>query len=436
MTEEIEEKLKGKGLELNIDIKIIDWQVDACVAIMQKRDVIVNVPTGGGKTICYRSFCYMRTETVLVVSPLVSLMNDLVGSDAKWGIDSCCLSADSCRNRPELLDEIMAGVYQIVYMCPEYICGTNTGFMRLMGLRKKPSVFAKRLGLIVVDESVLINIHRDEFRPKYANISLLRTFLPKLPVLAMSATLPDHILAYVHTSLDLAKPCGLIRVSVDRPNIFLSAKVIKQTKATFTDLDFLIPKPAELQAPSDIFKTIIFVDSGPDRTYPDMIVDYSTVLSSERRNQVISEFKIASGGVRILVVTEAAAMGVDIPDVRRVIQWGLYSWVTLLTLWQRLGRGARNPFLRAGGIIFYTKPLIITPDDRNTVLKLLSSMNPTADQQADILDLVVACDMGIVKKQYRTLTAEQNSSGMVQPANPLGRYISTEVMLLDGINLT
>ena len=134
---------------------------------------------------------------------------------------------------------------------------------------------------------------------------------------------------------------------------------MRSTLTSYQDLNYLIPKANKCQNPTDIPKTIVFVDNrksvwsltthllqlaedefgGVDEFSDPVVADYSTILSQEHRDAVLQDF--AAGYIRILVCTEAAGMGVDIPDVRRVIQWGVPNFINLSTLWQRMGRAGR-----------------------------------------------------------------------------------------------
>ncbi|KAF8438216.1 P-loop containing nucleoside triphosphate hydrolase protein [Kalaharituber pfeilii] len=411
----IEEALMNRAMARNIHITIKDWQIDSCGQVLATQDCIVNVRTGGGKTLCYRLPAIINLDQcILVIVPLLALMEDLVTSNKKWGINSCHICADTVRENPQLIGSIVGGNYQVVYMCPEFAHADNVDFQRIVGYRgNKQSIFKNQLGLIVVDECHLVYAW-NEFRPKYVNIGLLYAFFRKVPIMVMSATLPPHIMAYIHRSLRLAKPASLIQMSVNRPNIYLCSRMIQKNKKTFEDLAFLIPN--HLASTLDIPKTIVFVDSKPDvckvtnflisklpaalRNRQDIVMDYSIIHSTERRSQVLDQFREDSEH-RILVVTEAAAMGVDIPDVVRVVQWGLTSWVNMLTLWQRLGRMGRDPRIQAVGIIFYTKPLLVKATENSPFIGARLSAEHEDAKQA--LDMAIASDMGQLKETMNGL---------------------------------
>lgn len=178
----------------------------------------------------------------------------------------------------------------------------------------------------------------------------------------------------------------LIRNMIDRPNIYLARRQISN-QSTFADLDFIMPNYAcDIKL---IPKTMIFVDSRPavciltdyllfrlvvawgrsaegnpasrdrdrdsDRPPEDVVADYSTILSEERRVEVLEKFRL--GTCRVIVCTDAAGMGIDIRDVQRVIQWKVTSILNLSSYFQRAGRAGRDPSCKSVAILFHQASL-------------------------------------------------------------------------------
>ena len=165
-----------------------------------------------------------------------------------------------------------------------------------------------------------------------------------------------HVGKYVHKSLEMTKPTRLIKRCVDRPNIYFHHIGIRNA-SVFSDLDWLVPKG--IWDGQVIPKTMVFVDSLPGACaivdhliarvkkewkgerlpHRDLICDFSTALSVERREQILTSFQ--EGNNRLLVCTEACGMGLDIGDVVRVIQWKATKLLNLATFFQRAGRAGR-----------------------------------------------------------------------------------------------
>ena len=223
---------------------------------------------------------------------------------------------------------------------------------------------------------------RRKFRKQYVGLEIVRSFFPGIPILTLSATSPPHVRQRVHYTLGMARPTTLIEQSVDRPNIFLSVYTIRNTITSFLDLEYLVPKGA--QNPLEIPKTVVFVDNrktvwelttylleliggiwGDNPDFDDLVADYSTVLSQQHRDAVLEDFN--EGHIRILVCTEAAGMGVDIPDISRVIQWGIPNFVNLSTLWQRMGRAGRKKDMQTVFSLWVQKSLKIKPGHSSNI---------------------------------------------------------------------
>ena len=193
----------------------------------------------------------------------------------------------------------------------------------------------------------------------------------------LTATLAPHVALYVHKSLSLMKDTCLVRRCVDRRNIFLARRAIHNS-SSYEELEFVLPKTIRsLDDIPNIIKTMIFLDSrlavckvtdhlllrlkakladqGNQELPTDVIGDFSMALSLERREELLEKFR--RGECRILVATEGAGMGIDIPDVQRVIQWQCTKILNIATYYQRAGRAGRSHDLQSVSILFYQQSL-------------------------------------------------------------------------------
>ena len=181
-----------------------------------------------------------------------------------------------------------------------------------------------------------------------------------------------HVGKYVHKSLEMTRPTRLIKRCVDRPNIYFHRVGIRNA-SVFSDLDWLIPK--NLVDSQVIPKTMVFIDSLPGACamvdhliarvkkewsgdcppHRDLVCDFSTALSMERREQILTSFR--DGNNRLLVCTEACGMGLDIGDVVRVIQWKATKLLNLATFFQRAGRAGRINSNQTVAILYHQESL-------------------------------------------------------------------------------
>ena len=266
---------------------------------------------------------------------------------------------------------------------------------------------------------------RHVFRPQYSRLGVLRTLFPNTPIMALSATLCPHVLLYTQRALKLNTPTGLIKRSIDRPNIYLHCIPISHSVASRRDLLFLVPPTTTANNIYNLPKTMVFMDSRvavcetttmlirqlpPRFRSADIICDYSTVLSEKRRQVVMERF--TQGTCRILVCTEAAGMGVDISDIVRVIQWTIPRHVNLANFWQRAGRCGRNRNISGIAILFYNKVQCI-PQGIQHPLDIFceSATGPNVNQILKEIQAFDAGEFGNRKKSENIVTQNDRVFG-------------------------
>lgn len=238
-------------------------------------------------------------------------------------------------------------------------------------------------------------------------LGLLRIFFPKVPFLGLSATVPQHIRGFIHTTLRFPKPCEMIQRSINRANICLMAYRIHGTLKSFEDLHFLIPHPLA-QGYREIPKTMVFVDGLGEacdmstalsqrlpkdlwEEYEELVLEYSTGITAERRQYNLERF--IEGTCRIMVCTEACGMGLDVPDIERVIQWRLTQRCNLSTMYQRFGRAGRKPNIQCVGMLYYSSSAEI--NDRHSQEARIFQRGWDDGQYGTVVQEIVRFDMGL-----------------------------------------
>ncbi|KAF8867590.1 P-loop containing nucleoside triphosphate hydrolase protein, partial [Infundibulicybe gibba] len=213
------------------------------------------------------------------------------------------------------------------------------------------SEMANRILSVVVDEAHVISHWGSGFRKKYGSLGVLRALLPKgTPIVAMSATLSPRVRRDLLSKLQYGNDYVNINLGNDRQNVSIVIRAIQNNMNTYSDLDFLIPDGTS--EVTQIPKTFIYADNIgvgveiEDRLYEccdarirglGIIRPYNAAYSAEYRARVMQLFK--DGDIRILICTDAAGMGCNIPDVDVVVQWKLPASVSSFV--QRAGRAAR-----------------------------------------------------------------------------------------------
>ena len=347
------------------------WQAAVAHEILKRKDDVLKAGTGSGKTLAFQAVCLLKpNKCVLVVSPLNALMGDQVSRAVSLGITAACVNAETLAEDRGLLARIRDGGYQMTIVSAESTDVSDENWKKITGKADKPTEFSKRLIAIVIDEAHLVRDWK-EFRPYYRNLGILRVRWRRVPILACSGTLPTYYLHYLHKSMGMHMRTILCELDTDRPNItMVTAPIPTGEVASRKTLEWLVPdelrnlRPEDDYDYTDIPKTIVFVDNkmlcchlttqlllllpewmragGPDSNAPAflMIREYHADISPCGRALRMESFR--SGVTRLLIATDAVGMGVDIPDVHRVIQWKIPRHLSICGLYQRFGRAGRN----------------------------------------------------------------------------------------------
>jgi superfamily II DNA/RNA helicase len=321
-----------------------------------------------------------------------------VNSAQALDITAVAICRDNVKSNPGIIDAVCRGDYQLVLVQPEFCVKNNPDFLRLTA---EGSPFRRRIVGIVGDEIHLAHAWRT-FRERWANLGAIRPMIPGIPVMALSATLTPYVRRFVHRSFDLMAQTSFIHRSIDRPNIYLHTRLTECTLRDFKELHWLVPKA--IRHPADIHPTIIFIDSRGGchkacsefwnldcipsewkERYPWTFYEVSTVLSSRKRTQVMAAFR--AGLVRLLFATEVAGMGIDFPNVKRVIQWQVTPTLTAASLWQRFGRAARSPTVMGVAILYHTKNALVAPTS-DPISRLRTDPAEAPEDVQAILDMI------------------------------------------------
>ncbi|KAI6142460.1 P-loop containing nucleoside triphosphate hydrolase protein, partial [Pisolithus tinctorius] len=378
------------------------WQVQTTQAVLHgNQDVVSISATGSGKTLTFWMPLLFRSQGVqIVIAPLNILGTQNVHSLQKFRIPAIALTGETATH--ENFKAIEEGQYRVIMTNPETLMKEGGGFESLW----KNNSFASRIVSIVWDEAHCISRWGD-FRPEYKLAGRLRYFIPSsIPYFVTSATLPTTVLDDIKDILQLRKQTAYIHRSNDRPNIHLSVREIQHPLHSFLDLGFLIPNnpPHGWKPP----KFLIFFDNISESL---RVTWFNAEMTPEFREE--HTIQLAEGDVLFgLCCTDSFGMGIDLPDIKLVIQWQMTR--DLCSLWQRLGRGARNPNLQATAVIFVESKFF----DRNRLKKAENKEKRAlkeAEKKRSAMD--VAKNQPVPKKTRTMGFGDGNCSG--RPAEPL-----------------
>ncbi|KAJ7848102.1 P-loop containing nucleoside triphosphate hydrolase protein [Mycena leptocephala] len=340
--------------KFNWDHDVHPYQLLGIEAQLQMRDALVHAGTGMGKTTIAagpHAHATSAGKVTLMISPLIALHDEQVETFRdEFKLKAMAVNSSNGGCKPEVLEQIVQGEYQIVLISPEMALSRR--FIRHV---LRSSEFGRRVLSVVVDEAHVVSHWGASFRKKYGTLGMLRAFLPRgTPVVALSATLPARIRNDVLSKLQFSKDYVNIDVGNDRPNVSLVVRPIQHRLNTYADLDFVVEG---IKSRKGIKKTFIYADNiatgveiidhltsllPPElrdvvQGYDAPFRPYNAALSKEYRKKAMSLFK--EGHVRILVCTDAAGMGCNIPDIDVVVQWKLPASMSIFI--QRAGRAGR-----------------------------------------------------------------------------------------------
>lgn len=298
-------------------------------AVLQRKDVLAVLPTGGGKSLCYQYPAVHFQQLVIVISPLIALMKDQVMSLCRHGIPAGCLhSGQSDDEKREVFAELNKGGAFVLYLSPER--AQKEGFQKWVQLRP--------IALFAVDEAHCVSQWGHDFREEYAQLNILKKLCPQVPVLALTASATPTVLDDIAKNLALHRPERLVR-GFYRPNLFYQVELCENEE---TKLEYL------LQSIKQTPEGRIIVYCGTRKITESTaallakkfkkVGYYHAGLSAEVRTQTQEAY--ARSELRILVATNAFGMGIDQPDVRLVVHYQIPANID--SLYQEMGRGGRD----------------------------------------------------------------------------------------------
>jgi ATP-dependent DNA helicase RecQ len=315
--------------------------------VLADRDVLCVMPTGAGKSLCYQLPAVIRGGLTIVVSPLISLMEDQVQQLRDEGICASMINSSlSVAQQRQVMQELQSGFNGLLYVAPE----------RFSAPAFREAVQKLKVSLFAVDEAHCISQWGHDFRPEYSMLGDVRRWLGSPPAIALTATATEEVRADILQRLELREP-RIVVTGFDRPNlVYESRRTASVAEKDRQLLDLLRQQPGSgivycaTRKATDAVAAMI-AGALSDRA----VLAYHAGLDASTRSSRQDRFMNTPRA--IAVATNAFGMGINKPDIRFVVHYNLPA--TLEQYYQEAGRAGRDGLMSRCVILFNYQDLRI-----------------------------------------------------------------------------
>lgn len=353
-------------------------QKEAMESLCEGRDVIVVLPTGGGKSLCFQAPAVTMPGLAVVVSPLISLMKDQVDALLECGVPAARIDSSlTAGEQSAVAKQIEERTLKLLYVSPERLA---TEAFRALLRRQK-------LSFIAVDEAHCISMWGHDFRPEYRQLGALREVFPGVTIGTYTATATEHVRGDIATQLHLENPAVLVG-SFDRPNLIYK---VRSRSQIFSQVQGVLERHRDESGivycirRRDVEQMSAFLAGRGYRVAP-----YHAGMSSEDRKKNQDDF--VAEKINTIVATIAFGMGIDKSNVRCVVHAGMPKSIEHYQ--QESGRAGRDG-LEAECCLFYSG------GDYGVWKSLLADMDPQAKEiaLAKLTRMYAYCTQGICRRR-------------------------------------
>ncbi|PZD78218.1 ATP-dependent DNA helicase RecQ [Mesonia sp. K7] len=294
-------------------------------SVLQQKDTLALLPTGGGKSICYQVPALLKEGICIVVSPLIALIQDQVAQLQKKNIKAIALSGKlSFAEVNQLLDNCLYGNYKFLYLSPE----------RLQNQLVQERIKQMQVSLIAIDEAHCISQWGHDFRPDYRKLTILKELQAQTPIIALTATATPQVVDDIIKTLEIDEP-QVFKSSFKRENIHFYIQ--ERADKNLYLLDYLKKNEGS---------SIIYVRNRKSTLQLQTLLSenkfsaeaYHGGIANDERKKILNHW--LANKTQIIIATTAFGMGIDKADVKNVIHYHIPE--SIESYYQEAGRAGRN----------------------------------------------------------------------------------------------
>ena len=301
-------------------------QAEIIQTVYDKRDALVIMPTGGGKSICYQIPAVTLPGVALVVSPLISLMNDQVTAMKANGIAAAMLnSSKSGGEQQEIETQLLDGTLKLLYLSPERIVSQNFA----------PLLKRLNISLIAIDEAHCISSWGHDFRQEYTQLGFLKKQFPDIPMLALTATADKLTRRDIARQLQFNDP-EIFVAGFDRPNLYLEVRPAQSRIEQI--VEFIKSRPGQAGIVYCLSRKS--AEELSQKLWAKNIKAEPYHAQISTRQKELTQENFQNDKIQVVCATVAFGMGIDKSNVRWVIHYNLPK--NIESYYQEIGRAGRD----------------------------------------------------------------------------------------------
>lgn len=360
-----------------------EGQREVITAILEGRDTVVVMPTGGGKSLCYQLPALMKPGATIVVSPLIALMKDQVDALLARNLPATFINSSlTFEEQKARLSGVRRGLHKLIYVAPE----------RFRSAHFVETLRSIDISLFAIDEAHCISQWGHDFRPDYLRLRQAIEEIGRPQIAALTATATPYVRADIIEQLNLREPRAFVS-GFDRPNLSLNVVHTQKEREKIVHIKSLAASSGSGIIYASTRKAVEQV-TGRLRSAGLNVIGYHAGMDEATRTGAQDDFM--AGRAQMIVATNAFGMGIDKPDIRFVVHYQMPG--SIEAYYQEIGRAGRDQLPS-------TCVLLFNYADKRTQDYFIEGSYPPPDVVARIYQALVATNLKRIELSVSEIAA-------------------------------